>query len=116
MYLYTPNGFTRKDMEAELKAMIREAMQAEARACGLWVGVEQLKRAMINDVLEEKNINKGDKCVIRFTEGDEKVEFVKVERSQIYVRVLGSNGKFKIRQTAYDYTVVDFMEKIIVKE
>ena len=113
MHLYwsKPDGFTRKDMEAEIKAMTREAMQAEARAIGLHEGVEQLKNALIDDVLEEKEIQEGDKCVMHFTDGDDAVEFVESKRGGIYVRHFGSKGKPYKHTTHYDYTFAELLDK-----
>jgi len=113
MYLYfdKPDGFTREDMEAEIKAMTREAMQAEARAAGLQEGVKQLKTALIRDVLEEAKIEEGDKCVMHFSDGDETVEFVEAKHGGIYVRHFGSKGKPHKHTTHYDYTFAELLEK-----
>ena len=114
MYLYLdkPDGFTREDMEAEIKAMTREAMQAEARAAGLQEGAAQLKTALIRDVLEEAKIEEGDKCMMHFTDGDETVEFVEAKRGGIYVRHFGSKGKPHKHPTHYDYTFAELLEKL----
>ena len=113
MYLYLdkPDGFTREDMEAEIKAMTREAMQAEARAAGLQDGAEQLKNALIGDVLREAEIKEGDKCVMHFTDGDETVEFVEAKHGRIYVRHFGTKGKPHKHPTHYDYTFAELLEK-----
>lgn len=111
MYLSKPDGFTREDMEAEIKAMTREAMHAEARSAGLQEGAEQLKNALIEDVLEEAEIKEGDKCVMHFTDGDETVEFVEAKRGGIYVRHFGSKGKPHKHPTHYDYTFAELLEK-----
>ena len=113
MYLYLdkPDGFTREDMQAEIKAMTRESMQAEARAAGLQKGAEQLKEALILDVLEEAKIKEGDKCVMHFSDGDDTVEFVEVKRGGIYVRHFGSRGKPYKHPTYYDYTFVELLKK-----
>ena len=113
MYLYLdkPDGFTREDMKAEIKAMTRESMQAEARAAGLQKGAEQLKEALILDVLEEAKIEEGDKCVMHFSDGDNTVEFAEVKHGKIYVRHFGSKGKPHKCPTGYDYTYAGLLEK-----
>lgn len=111
LYLNKPEGFSREDLEAEIKAMTREAMQAEARAAGLREGVEELKNALIEDVLEESEIEEGDKCVMHFSDGDETVKFVEAKRGGIYVRHLGSKGKPHKHPLRYDYTFAEIMEK-----
>ena len=113
MYLYLdkPDGFTREDMEAEIKAMTREALQAEARAFGLQEGAEQLKTALIRDVLKEAKIEEGDKCVMHFSDGDDTVEFVEAKCGGVYVRHFGSKGKPNKHTTRYDYTFAELLEK-----
>jgi len=115
MYLFLrmkPDEFTRKDMEAEIKAMTREAMQAEARAAGLYDGVAQLKYVLIKDVLKEKEIMEGDKCVMHFPDGDLTVEFVEAKHGGIYVRHFGSKGKPHKHPMYYDYTYAELLEKL----
>ena len=112
MYFDKPDGFTRADMEAEIKAMSLEALRAEVTAAGLRDGMEQLRNLLIYGILEEAGIKEGDKCVMHFTDGDETVEFAMVKRGQLAVRHYGSNGKPNKREIRYDYTYAELLEKL----
>jgi len=107
-----PEGFTREDMENEIKSMVREALQTEARAAGLKVGVEQLQNALINDVLDEENIKKGDKCVMHFSDGDQTVVFDSVSNGGFFLKQFGSKGRPYKYPTYYEYTSVYDLEKL----
>jgi hypothetical protein len=113
LYYEMPEGFTREDMEAEIKAMAREAMKAEALYKGLYEGVDALKLALIRDVLEKEEIEDGDECVMHFSDGETRVLFVgEAARGGFYVRHYGSKGKLRKHPTYYDYTYVDLIERV----
>ena len=97
MDLDKPKGFTNDEMEAEIRAMIRAAMQAEAKAYGLWEGAEQLQNAFINEFIRDRKIKKGDKVRVDFSDGAEVLIFDEVRNGRIYAFYLTKKGKPRSR-------------------
>lgn len=103
MDLDKPEGFTNDEMEAEIRAMIRAAMQAEAKAYGLWEGAEQLQNAFINEFIRDRKIKKGDKVRVDFSDGAEVLIFDEVRNGRIYAFYLTKKGKPRRYATGFDY-------------
>jgi len=103
MNLDKPEGFTNDEMEAEIRAMIRAAMQAEAKAYGLWEGAKQLQNAFINEFIRDRKIKKGDKVRVDFSDGAEVLIFDEVRNGRIYAFYLTKKGKPRRYATGFDY-------------
>ena len=112
MFVYdVPDGFSRDDVAAQIRAMECKAMELESQADGMRDRARQLAEVLASSVLDDAGIKRGDRCTVEFSDCTADVLYERMQHGRITVRHFTKKGKPCKDTVSYSYTMAGHFRK-----